>query len=100
MVGIQQQAGGGRSSFAVRVGRFLVRLKAYSNAGATWLGDVQVVVPLLVGLETGAQSGAAAFAVLFVARIMAGCLDLERIHATDYLMEFLGKKAPARVRAL
>ena len=75
----------------------MVRLKAYSNAGSTWLGDVQVAVPLLVGIGSTAGSGFVVFTAILALRVCAGWLDLERIHATDYLMEFLGKKAPARV---
>lgn len=76
-----------------------MRTKAYSNSGTTWLGDIQVVVPVLVGIGADAISGIWVFGGIMAARIVTGWMDLEHIHATDYLMEFLGSKAPARVKA-
>jgi len=76
-----------------------VRIRAYSNVGGTWVGDLQIALPVLAGL-VDVSSGIAWFVLIYLLRIVAGYLDYEKIHATDYLNWFQGTKAAARVKVL
>ena len=83
------------------LGRWLIRLKAYGNCGSTWLGDLQVLLPVLYAAGTADVTTAIVLALfMYGARVVAGWMDLHLIHATDYLMEFQGSKAAARVKVV